>query len=329
LLPTEVSVSRSIPRILSLLAVLSAAASLACNVATTPAPLGAGAITATIPVPGGTYGIDISRNSIVYATVASSSHLAHISLLTLALIDTVKVGAAPTGVTFSPDGGTAYVTNQTSRTLGVVNVARDSQVATVLINAAPFVTLPSPDGSRLVVTGNSDSIFIVNTATRTVIASLAVGRAPNGLVFNTTGSRVYVSNAFGGTVMEVSTATPAVLRTFTTGGTPQGLALSRDGSELWVANQSGWLEVRSIVTGDRLDSIPLGSAAFGLARSPDDSVLYVGLFTVGKVLVVNRLMRQVIDTLTTGGVPRRIAFTIDGKQAVIANEAGWVDVVTR
>ena len=115
--------------------------------------------------------------------------------------------------------------------------------------------------------------------------------------------------------------------------TPDGLktckALSGDGTELYIANEAGWLEVRSIATLARLDSIPLAGPAFGLARSPDDAVLYAGLYTIGRVAVINRATRQVIKTLATGGNPRRIAFTADGRHAVIANLAGWVDVVTR
>jgi DNA-binding beta-propeller fold protein YncE len=138
-----------------------------------------------------------------------------------------------------------------------------------------------------------------------------------------------VSNFLSGTVVEVNPATPAVLRTFTTGGYPQGIALSADGTELYIANESGWLETRSIATGVRLDSIPLDGGGFGLARSPDDGVLYVGIPSKGEVQIVRRATRQVIKTLATGGVPRRIAFTADGRHAVIANASGWVDVVGR
>ncbi len=291
--------------------------------------IGADSITATIPVTSGTYGIAVAPNGAVYATRVTGNTMARISLSTLSVVGSVTVGAVPTGVAFSPNGATAYVTNQLDQNLGVVNVGNDSEVATVPVNGDPFVTLPSPDGSRVIVACNDDSIFVVDAGTRSVVASLYTGTAPNGLVFNGTGTRLYVSNSFGGTVVEVNPGAPAVLRTFTTGGMPQGIALSGDGTVLYAANQGGWLDAWNLGTGARLDSIPLGAPAFGLARSPDDQVLYVGLYTTGEVAVVNRATRKVIKTLTTGGVPRRIAFTADGRHAVIANEIGWVSVVTR
>ena len=314
---------------LTLLLICSAGCNKSTTGRTPPPVLGADSLTATIPVPGGPYGIAVAGNGAVYATIPGRGVLARISLSTLSVVRSVTVGAVPTGVAFTPNGATAYVTNQLDGNLGVVDVARDSEVATISVHGNPFVTLPSPDGSRVIVACNDDSIFVVNPGTRSVVASRYVGIAPNGLVFNTAGTRLYVSNSFGGTVAEVDPAVPAVLRTFTTGGMPQGIALSGDGTLLYVANQAGWLEVRSVDTFARLDSIPLAGPAFGLARSPDDGVVYVGLYTIGEVAVVNRATRQVIKTLVTGGEPRRIAFTADGRHAVIANASGWVDVVTR
>ena len=323
--------SRLTSRVPAWLVILPALCSAGCHTGPSEPnrPLGSDRVAATIAVPGGAYGIDVAANGAVYATLLTASSLVRISLSTLSVVRTVPVGNTPTGVAFSPTGTTAYVTNQSSRSLGLVNVGQDSQVATIAVHGDPFVTLPSPDGGKVIVTGNDDSIFVVNAGTQAVSASLYVGTAPNGLAFNATGTRLYVSNSFGGTVVEVDPAVPAVLRTVTTGGRPQGLAVSRDGAELYVANEVGWLEVRSIATFARLDSIPLAGAAFGLARSPDDAVLYVSLHDVGEVVVVNRATRQVIKTLDTGGAPRRIAFTADSRTAVIANLAGWVDVVER
>lgn len=283
----------------------------------------------SITLPGRAFGIDVSSSGVVYATLLDLASVARISLTALTLQNTFAVGVGPTGVAFSPSGTRAYVTNQFSRALGVVAVATDTQTDSVPVNADPFVTLASPDGSRIIVTGNSDSVFVVNASTLAVEGSLYTGFAPNGLAFNATGTRLYVSNSFGGTVREVDPATRTILRTFDTGGYPQGLALSADGNELYIANEFGWLGVYSLVSGSRLDSIPLAGGGFGLARSPDNAVLYVGLPQSGMVQIISRAGRRVVKTLQTGGTPRRIAFTSDSHRAVIANESGWVDVVAR
>lgn len=287
------------------------------------------AVTAAIPVPGGAYGIDVSGSGVVYVTLLTTPHLARVSLATLAVVDTIAVGSVPTGVAFSPDGAYAYVTNQYSGTLSVVRVAEDRQIAVVALGNSPFVVRASPTGATVAATDNVGNLYFVSTGTDSVIATLAVGGAPNGLAYNTGGTRLYVSTSTGGTVVEVDPTIPRVLRTITTGGTPQGIDVSGDGTELYVANEAGWLGVYRIATAARLDSIPLDAGAFALARSPDDSVLYVGIPRLGEVEIVRRSARVVTGTLLVGGTPRRIAFTADARHAVVADEQGWVHVVTR
>ncbi len=70
-----------------------------------------------------------------------------------------------------------------------------------------------------------------------------------------------------------------------------------------------------------------GTAALSLAVSPDEAVIYVGLLFAGRVVQLDRPTLRVFGSLDTGGKPRRIAFDATGWTAVIANEAGWVDLV--
>jgi YVTN family beta-propeller protein len=53
----------------------------------------------------------------------------------------------------------------------------------------------------------------------------------------------------------------------------------------------------------------------------------VGLVFDGRVVVIDRGTLSVCATIDTGGKPRRIAFDRTGRLAIIANEAGWVDLV--
>ena len=75
-------------------------------------------------------------------------------------------------------------------------------------------------------------------------------------------------------------------------------------------------------------AVRLDGRAYGLALSRDNRQLYVGLVTSEKVQVVDRESLRVVRTIPTGGVPREITFSPSGKTALIANEAGWIDVVT-
>ncbi|MFI5279115.1 MAG: YncE family protein, partial [Gemmatimonadales bacterium] len=112
--------------------------------------------------------------------------------------------------------------------------------------------------------------------------------------------------------------------TFVLGGAPQGIAVSPDGSTLYVANESGDLDVVDIASGNVTAPLNFGAGAFGLALSPDAVQLYATLWTVGSVAVVDRATLTIVKTISTGGIPRRVAFSPDGLTAAVASEGGSV-----
>jgi len=116
-------------------------------------------------------------------------------------------------------------------------------------------------------------------------------------------------------------------RTIRVGGRVQGLSVPRNGRTLFAANEDGWLDVIRLSTGARIARLELGSPAFGVAVSPDDGAVYVGLPFAGQVLVLDPLTLAVMAILRPGGRPRHIAFEASGRFALVANEAGWVDLV--
>jgi YVTN family beta-propeller protein len=67
--------------------------------------------------------------------------------------------------------------------------------------------------------------------------------------------------------------------------------------------------------------------AIGLTLSPDEREIYLALVSSGAVAVLDRTSLRVRAMLPTGGRPRGMAFDQTGSVLVIANEAGWVDIV--
>jgi YVTN family beta-propeller protein len=240
----------------------------------------------------------------------------------------VVVGSGPTAVAFSPSGATSYVTNQLSQNLGVIDVAANTQVKAIPLLGDPFMVAVSPDGGTVYVTDNAAHLYAIDAATQTIRATLTVSSISNGLVFNASGTRVYASLLFSGEIVEIDAHADTVIRHMLIGGNVlQGIAMSTDGSELYVADEGAVLHVVSVESGTQVAEVSLPGAGFGVALSPDNAQVYVGLVFDGAVLVVDRASRTVVRTIATGGIPRRIAFSAGGETAVIANEAGWVDFV--
>jgi YVTN family beta-propeller protein len=284
-----------------------------------------GELARSIPLGARPFGTGVSAAGVFYVTQLDAASMGRGILPEPVLQGSVAVGAVPTNVVFDAAGTTAYVTNQWSQNIGVVDIATNTQVGTIPIGGDPFNVVPSRDGGRLYVTTNADNVAVVDLASRTVLTTIPMPADPNGLVLNREGTRLYVSVPWSGHVVEVNTEDNSVLRTFFPGGKPQDLALSRHGERLYLANESGSLDIIEVATGEVRARTSLSGGGFGLALSPDDQQVYVAQ-PAGYLTILDR-NGEIEKTLELGGMPRKVAFNARGKWAVIANEAGWVDFI--
>ena len=147
------------------------------------------------------------------------------------------------------------------------------------------------------------------------------------ITFDPPGARAYVSVPDAGVVSELDMASLRELRRFAVGQRPQGLAVSPDGRELYIADEREHVvKIWDLRRGTLLTGVALDGPAWDLQLTPDSTQLYVGLLD-GAIQIVDRADRLVVRTVQTGGRPRRIAFDRSGTTAVVANEAGWVDIL--
>src|SRR5213593_3581753 len=275
------------------------------------------------------FGIAVRDDGLTYFTELFNGGVGITSTQTRTVDGFIPTGDIPTGLAFSPDGGTAYVTNQGSQNAGVISVATAQQVATIFTPAGnPSVVRVSPDGSRLFIATTSTTVYIVDTQTREFIGSVQVGFVPNAFAVHPDGRIIYVSASSGGSVTEVDMFTGAALRTFTVGGIPQDMAVSHDGQRLYVANESAAvLDEINVQSGQVTATIALAGGPFGIGMTPDDIQAYISIPGQGLVQVFNLQSHKLAFTLDVGGRPRRIGFSQQGHIGAVANEAGFVTFV--
>lgn len=278
----------------------------------------------SVSLANGPWGARISSQGLAYITRPLTDSVAQIDLGGPTVTASFLVGRRPDDVWFNASGSKAYVTNLDDHTVGVINTATSSQTTTYAVAGGGLRLLLGPGETKLYVTLDNGTVAVLNAATGAVDTSLVIGSAPNGIALSPNGSRVYVSST-GGTVTEIATARDSITRSFTLGGTPQDLTVSSDGKTLYTANEAGWVDVRDLQTGARTDSIPV-PAAFGLALTPDQTQLWVTETSIGVVAVIAVATRALTPVYTLGA-PRHIAFSPDGRLALVANESGFVQVI--
>jgi YVTN family beta-propeller protein len=275
-----------------------------------------------------TFGIAVRDDGLTYFTELFNGGVGITSTQTRTVDGFIPTGDIPTGLAFSPDGFTAYVTNQSSQDVGVIDVASAQQVATIFTPAGnPSVVRVSPDGSRLFIGTTSTTVYIVDTQTRQIIGTVQTGSVPNGFDVAPDGRIAYASASQGGTVTEFDMFSGEVLRTFVVGGVPQDLAVTKSGKFLYVGNEAGYLNEIDLQTGQVTANIPLVGGAFGIGVTPDDVQAYVGIPNAGVVQVFNLQSHHLAQTINVGGNPRRIAFSQQGHIGAVANLNGYITLV--
>ena len=297
--------------------------------AQTPAPPThpRGTLVARIQFESRTYAVAVSPWNVVYVTQPDLASLARVGLRTRRALKSIPVGKMPTGLTFSGGGARAYVANQFSQSISVVYFPGDSQAREIPVPGDPFFTALARDNRRLLVTTNVDSVFVIDLDSLTVRGVVGLPGAGATITFDPPGTRAYVSVPDAGVVSEIDVASLHELRRFATGRRPQGLAVSPDGTELYIADEREHeVKIWDLGSGTLRSSVALEGPAWDLQLTPDSTQIYVGLLD-GAVQILDRADRSVVRTVRLGGRPRRIGFDRSGTTAVVANEAGWVDIL--
>ncbi|MEP6573760.1 MAG: YncE family protein, partial [Gemmatimonadota bacterium] len=155
----------------------------------TPAPLG-----------GRPFGVAVSAAGKVLATQLDFASVSGGALPVLSFTDSIGAGFIPTDVTIDAAGQYAYVTNQGSDNVGVIDLASGTQIDTVPLGIHPFRVRLTPDGSTLLISGSGGRLYLMDVATRALRDSIAVSPYINGIAIDRLGTVAYLSDRDNGTI---------------------------------------------------------------------------------------------------------------------------------
>jgi YVTN family beta-propeller protein len=93
----------------------------------------------------------------------------------------------------------AYVSNEKSDEITVIDTATDKVVATIKVGQRPRGVVVAPDGKRVyVANGNSNDISVIDPEKNMVIDTIPAGEDPEGITMSPDGSLIYTVNENGG-----------------------------------------------------------------------------------------------------------------------------------
>jgi YVTN family beta-propeller protein len=90
----------------------------------------------------------------------------------------------------------AYVVNNESNSVSIVDIANKKVTATISVGKDPFAATISKDGKFLYVTNTgSNNVSVIDTTKRLVEETFALtGSAPSGIAISLDGHRAYIAN---------------------------------------------------------------------------------------------------------------------------------------
>lgn len=225
---------------------------------------------------------------------------------------TIAVGASPSRVVVTADGGWAYVANSGSHTISVISTATGKVVAIVPVGGNPVGLAVSTNQKQVFVsTCTDEKVYAVNIASHTVAYSFTTGTCGD-LLATPDGKSLYIGNSPTLTEITVATiATRSLAKPIFTGAAGSELTLSADRGQVYVSNGDDYSTLIVDTATNRMLSKRFNTAhpPVASAPSPDGKTVYASLgrdFITGPSNAV-----EVID-IATNRVRASIAINAPG-----------------
>jgi YVTN family beta-propeller protein len=247
----------------------------------------------------------------------------------------------------------AYVTNEDSQELSIIDTRTDSVIASIEVGTRPrgvrvsqdgktvFValsgsprcppTMPDEECEKLKADKSKDGIAVVDAASRKVTRVLPGGSDPENFDISQDGSTLFISNEDAGTASIVDIASGRIRSTVKVGKEPEGVRVHPDGGTVWVTGETDHnVTVVDTRTGKVLGQIEVGKRPRSLAFTPDGKRAFVGSEVDGTVWVLDVASRKPVKVLTMpkGSKPMGVVASPDGKRIYVSNgRGGTVSVI--
>jgi len=194
----------------------------------------------------------------------------------------------------------AYVSNEGSNTVSVIDTDGFKVIATIKVGQRPRGIELTKDGKLLLVAvGDDDTIEMVDTTTHEIVGTLPSGPDPELFTQDPSGKILYIANEDDNMVTIVDIAKRTPLGEVQVGVEPEGMAVSPDGKILVntseTTNMAHFIDTgtHEIVANVLVDSRPR-FAEF----KKDGSELWVSAEIGGTVSVIDPVKREVTKKIT-------------------------------
>jgi len=228
----------------------------------------------------------------------------------------------------APEPYLAFVANQESNTVAVVNLATFRLVRTIDVPPGPVQVAARPGTQDLYVLSESGDVSVIADSSLQVRSSIPLGAGAANLAMAPDGSRAAVSNADGGIVL-IDCASRAVSARVRTGGEIARLIFTPDSKTVVAADRDGnRLVFVDAPTAKVLGEVQVGKRPVAIAVVPDGNKLFVADTGEAKITAVDIASRQVLSHLELASEPVGLMLKPDGGELLVfSRESGTLTII--
>jgi len=226
-------------------------------------------------------------------------------------------GSMPKGVSLSPDGKRAYITNfgqSNGHNIEIVDAVTLAHVDSIDLPGNVVESVLSPDGTTIFASNFiRNSVQFIDVKTKRVTKEIPTGTHPKVLVLSPDSKQLFAANWSGDSVTQIEVASGKVVRTLPAGKNPRGMVMTKGGT-LYVANFNG--ESIDVYKGadlsdrHRFKACPIPRH---LALTTDEKLLLVSCYHDSMLHAVDLASEKVVHELHVGSSPKTIEVSRDGR----------------
>jgi YVTN family beta-propeller protein len=216
----------------------------------------------------------------------------------------------------------AYVPNEGSGTLSVIDIATDKVVAEIAAGTKPRGTVVSADGRLAYVSDQPNNrLVLVDLEARKASGQIALGESPEGVGISPDGRWVAAAVEESNDVVFVDTQTKAVAFVVKVSGkNPEHAVFSPDGKQVFVSAEEGEaVNVIDFAKRQDIARIPVGARPRGIAFSPDSTRAYVAAENSDELYVIDTRTLAVAAKVHAGLRSNGVTAHPNGKWIFVSN----------
>jgi serine/threonine-protein kinase len=249
---------------------------------------------------------------------------------------TIPVGGNPNYVQVAPNGKFAYITNQVTHTITVLNTANDLVSGIIDIPQGPPESVSfSPDSRTAYVSvygsHSVPAVVFIDTATGKVTGTVPVdtitagpsATSPDGLYLYVANHNMVQGHPQDNVLDVIDLATKKVIHNIPVEPNPHWVVFDNKNGRFYVTDHmSTVVTVLNSNTNAIIPTIEVGETPYSAALSPDGSRLAVTSYNGNAVFLVNTVTDKEVADIPVGGLPLDIAYSPDGRYLFTADNDG-------